>query len=215
MLIVIWIAGIIVGFLALAYINAAGWLWTGAIAVALAIAWAAQLAPTLVLLVLAVLLVVLAIPLNYPPLRRKLMSDGVLAVFRKILPPMTATEREAIEAGTVGWDGELFSGRPDWKKLLALAQPALSTEEQSFIDHECEEVCGMVTDWETTHVYKDLPPPVWQYIKDKGFLGMIIPKQYGGLGFSAFAHSQVVAKLASRCSALVVTVMVPNSLGTG
>jgi acyl-CoA dehydrogenase len=215
MLIVIWIAGIIVGFLALAYINAAGWLWTGAIAVALAIAWAAQVAPMLVLLVLAVLLVVLAIPLNYPPLRRKLVSDGVLAVFRKILPPMTATEREAIEAGTVGWDGELFSGRPAWKQLLALPQPVLSTEEQAFIDHECEEVCGMVTDWETMHIYKDLPPPVWQYIKDKGFLGMIIPKQYGGLGFSAFAHSQVVAKLASRCSALVVTVMVPNSLGPG
>jgi acyl-CoA dehydrogenase len=215
MLTVIWIAGIVVGFLALAYINAAGWLWAGALATALAIAWGAQLAPTLVLLVLAALLVVLAIPLNYPPLRRKLVSDGVLAVFRKILPPMTATEREAIEAGTVGWDGELFSGRPDWKKLLALPRPVLSTEEQSFIDHECEEVCGMVTDWETMHIYKDLPPPVWQYIKDKGFLGMIIPKQYGGLGFSAFAHSQVVAKLASRCSALVVTVMVPNSLGPG
>jgi acyl-CoA dehydrogenase len=215
MLTVIWIAGIIVGFLALAYINAAGWLWAGALAAALVIAWGAQLAPALVLVVLAVLLVVLAIPLNYPPLRRKLVSDGVLGVFRKILPPMTATEREAIEAGTVGWDGELFSGRPAWKKLLALPRPVLSTEEQSFIDHECEEVCGMVTDWETMHIYKDLPPPVWQYIKDKGFLGMIIPKQYGGLGFSAYAHSQVVAKLASRCSALVVTVMVPNSLGPG
>ncbi len=215
MLTLIWIAVVIVGFFALAYINAAGWLWTGAVAAALAIAWLAQLLPPLLLIVLAVGLVVLAIPLNFAPLRRSLISDGVLALFRKILPPMTATEREAIEAGTVGWDGELFSGRPDWKKLLALPRPQLSAEEQSFLDHECEEVCAMVTDWETTHVYRDLPPPVWQYIKDKGFLGMIIPKQYGGLGFSAFAHSQVVAKLASRCSALVVTVMVPNSLGPG
>lgn len=215
MLTFIWILCVVVGFLVLAYVNAAGWLWTAAIAAALAIAWGAQLLPPLLLFVFALGLVTLAIPLNYPPLRRRLISDGVLAAFRKILPPMTSTEREAIEAGTVGWDGELFSGRPDWRKLLALPPPRLTAEEQSFIDHECEEVCAMVSDWETTHIYKDLPPPVWQYIKDKGFLGMIIPKEYGGLGFSAFAHSEVVTKLASRCSALVVTVMVPNSLGPG
>src|SRR5579864_498278 len=179
MLTVIWIVGVVVGFFVLAYLNAAGWLWTAAIAAALAIAWGAQLLPLLLLIVFALALVTLAIPLNYLPLRRRLISDGVLAVFRKILPPMTSTEREAIEAGTVSWDGDLFSGRPDWKKLLALAPPRLTAEEQSFIDHECEEVCAMVSDWETTHIYKDLPPPVWQYIKDKGFLGMIIPKEYG------------------------------------
>jgi len=211
----IWLFAVIVGFLALAYRNAPGWLWTGAIALALAVAWEAHLLPPLLVIVPAVLLVVLAIPLNFPPLRRALVSDGVLGLFRKILPAMTSTEREAIEAGTVGWDGELFSGRPDWKKLLALPPPKLTVDEQHFLDHECEELCGMVSDWETTNIYKDLPPPVWQFIKDKGFLGMIIPKEYGGLGFSAFAHSQVVAKLASRCSAVVVTVMVPNSLGPG
>src|SRR5437667_364622 len=145
--------------------------------------------PLLVVIVLAGLLVVLAISLNFPPLRRPLISDGVLAVFRRILPPMTPTEREAIEAGTVGWDGDLFSGRPDWGKLLALPAPKLTAEEQRFFDHECEELCAMVTDWETTHIYLDLPQPVWQYIKDKGFLGMIIPKEYGGLGLSVFAHS--------------------------
>ncbi|HEV8258364.1 MAG TPA: acyl-CoA dehydrogenase [Casimicrobiaceae bacterium] len=215
MLTLAWLAAVVAAFFALAYVNAAGWLWTGAIAVALAAAWGAHLVPLFVVIVLAVLLVVLAIPLNFPFLRRALISDGVLAVFRRILPPMTPTEREAIEAGTVGWDGELFSGRPDWEKLLALPEPKLTAEEQRFVDNECEELCAMVTDWETTHVYLDLPPPAWQFVKDKGFLGMIIPKEYGGLGFSAFAHSQVVVKLASRCSALVVTVMVPNSLGPG
>lgn len=215
MLTLVWLAIVVAGFFALACLNVAGWLWTGAIAMALAVAWGAHLLPLFLVLVLAGLLVVLAIPLNFPLLRRPLISDGVLAVFRRILPPMTPTEREAIEAGTVGWDGELFSGRPDWGKLLALPKPKLTAEEQHFFDHECEELCAMVTDWETTHIYRDLPQPVWQYIKDKGFLGMIIPKEYGGLGFSAFGHSQVVAKLASRCSALVVTVMVPNSLGPG
>jgi len=215
MLTLVWLIAVIAGFLVLAYVNAAGWLWSGAIALALAVAWVAHLLPPLLVIVPALVLVVLAIPLNYPPLRRALVSDAILAIFRKILPQMTSTEREAIEAGTVGWDGELFSGRPDWRKLLALPAPRLTPEEQRFIDRECEEVCGMVSEWETTNIYKDLPPQVWQFIKDKGFLGMIIPKEYGGLGFSAFAHSQVVAKLASRCSALVVTVMVPNSLGPG
>ena len=103
---------------------------------------------------------------------------------------MSQTEREAIEAGTVWWDGELFSGRPDWEKLLAIPAPKLTAEEQRFLDGECEELCGMVSDWETTHVYKDLPPQVWQFIKDKGFLGMIIPKRVrraGVLRVRAFA----------------------------
>ena len=215
MLTLIWLAGVVVVVLALSYVNAAGWLWTLVLAAALGVAWTAHLLWPLALLVLGAALVLLAIPLNWPPLRRKLISDAVLAVFRKILPPMSQTEREAIEAGTVWWDGELFSGRPDWAKLLAVPQPKLTAEEQRFLDNECAELCGLVSDWETTHVYRDLPPHVWQYIKDRGFLGMIIPKEYGGLGFSAFAHSEVVAKLASRSSAVVVTVMVPNSLGPG
>ena len=213
MTLIVWILAVVAGFLALAYVNAAGWLWAGAIAAMLAVAWGAHLLPLLAVIVLAGALIVLAIPLNVRPLRRALISDGVLAVFRRVLPPMTLTEREAIEAGTVSWDGDLFSGRPDWGKLLSLPAPMLSPEEQRFLNRECEQLCAMVTEWETMHVYRDLPPAVWQYIKDSGFLGMIIPKEYGGLGFSAFAHSQVVAKLASRCSAAVVTVMVPNSLG--
>jgi acyl-CoA dehydrogenase len=215
MLTLIWLVAVFAGFLALAYIDVAGWIWCAGIALALVLAYAGHVLPVGLVLLAAVVLVVLAIPLNVRGLRRKLVSDAVLAVFRKVLPPMTATEREAIEAGTVGWDGQLFSGRPDWAKWLAAPAPKLSPEEQRFLDEECEELCGMVSDWETTNVYKDLPPATWQFIKDKGFLGMIIPRDYGGLGFSAFAHSQVVAKLASRCSATVVTVMVPNSLGPG
>ncbi len=215
MLTLIWILVVVTGLVWLAYINVAGWAWTLAIAAALGVAWLGHLLPPLALLILSAALVVLALPLNLVPLRRKLISDGILIAFRRILPPMSQTEREAIEAGTVWWDGDLFSGRPDWNKLLAVPQPRLTAEEQRFVDHDCEELCGLVTDWETTHVYRDLPPHVWQFIKDRGFLGMIIPKEYGGLGFSAFAHSEVVSKLASRSSTVVVTVMVPNSLGPG
>ena len=109
---------------------------------------------------------------------------------------MSQTEREAIEAGTVWWDGELFSGRPQWRKLLDAPKPTLRPDEQHFLDHETEELCAMVSDWQTTNIYRDLPPAVWQFIKDKGFWGMNIAKEYGGLGFSAYApfasHDQAV-----------------------
>jgi acyl-CoA dehydrogenase len=157
----------------------------------------------------------LAAVLGVPAIRRTLVSDRILAAFRKALPPMSQTEREALEAGTVWWDGELFSGRPDWRRLLAMPRPALTAEEQRFLDHEVEELCALVTDWETAHVHRDLPAHVWQFIRDNGFLGMIIPKRYGGLGFSAWAHSQVIAKLSTRSGVVAVTVMVPNSLGPG
>ncbi len=150
--------------------------------------------------------------LAVPPLRRALVSDRVLAGFRKAMPPMSQTEADAIHAGTVWWDGDLFSGKPDWSKLLAFPKPALSAEEQAFLDGETEELCRIANDWDT-YALADLPPHVWQYIKDKGFLGMIIPKAYGGKGFSAYAHSQVITKLSTRCSAAAVSVMVPNSLG--
>jgi acyl-CoA dehydrogenase len=171
--------------------------------------------PVLLIGVLAVLLVLLAIPLNWPWLRRMLVSDGVLTAFRKALPPMSPTERDAIEAGTVWWDGELFSGRPSWEKLLALPPPHLSDGEQHFLDNDCEELCAMISDWETTHVYRDLSPKAWAFVKERGFLGMIIPKEFGGLGFSGFAHSQVITKLSTHSSTVAVTVMVPNSLGPG
>ena len=120
---------------------------------------------------------------NPTPVRRNLLGRPLLALFRKILPPMSQTEQEAIDAGTVWWDGDLFSGRPDWWKLLSYPRPTLSAEERAFLDGPVEELCRMVHDWDITHELHDLPPHVWQFIKDNGFLGMIIPKQYGGLRF--------------------------------
>ncbi len=197
----------------LAYFQAPILLWTAGIGLVLG-TWIAALdlsAPAISVIV--VVFAVAAAVLNVTTLRRMLISDQVLAIFRRILPDMSQTEKEAIDAGTVWWDADLFSGKPDWNKLLAIPQPKLSAEEQAFVDGPCEEVCAMVNDWEVTHERYDLPPRVWQYIKDKGFLGMIIPKKHGGLGFSALAHSAVVMKLSTRSNALAVTVMVPNSLG--
>jgi acyl-CoA dehydrogenase len=165
--------------------------------------------------VLGTVFVILAAVLTIPLLRRKLITDRILAVYRRILPDMSQTEKEAIDAGTVWWDGDLFSGKPDWDKLLGIPEPRLSAEEQAFLDGPVEELCAMCDDWEITHERQDLPPQVWQFIKDKGLLGMIIPRQYGGLGFSALGHSAVVQKLATRSSTAAISVMVPNSLGPG
>jgi acyl-CoA dehydrogenase len=151
--------------------------------------------------------------LNIRPLRRVLISNRFLLVFKRMLPPMSRTEREALEAGTVWWDGELFSGGPDWNKLLSAKAPVLSPEEQAFIDGPCEELCRMIDDFDITHRRADLPHEVWDFLKKKGFWAMIIPRKYGGLEFSAYAHSTVVVKIASRSSTVASTVVVPNSLG--
>ena len=144
--------------------------------------------------------------------RRQWVTAPIFKAFRQALPAMSQTEKDALEAGTVWWEGELFSGDPDWRTFDRYPWPKLSAEEQSFLDNEVEELCRLTRDWECTQ-RQDMPPEVWQYIKDKGFLGMIIPKDYGGKGFSAYAHSQVITKLSTRSSAPAVTVMVPNSLG--
>ena len=215
MLTLLFIVLILCSVIALAYVNATGRVWGVAIAVALAVSWTTHALPLALNLLFTGTFIVLALALAVPMLRRKLISDGVLSAFRKLMPPMSQTESDALEAGTVWWDGELFSGRPDWQRLLDAPRPQLTAEEQHFLDNEVETLCGLTSDWETTNVYKDLPPHVWEYIKDKGFLGMIIPKDYGGLGFSAFAHSQVITRLSTRSGTIAVTVMVPNSLGPG
>jgi len=199
--------------LGLAFFRAPIFVWTAAAAVLVA-SWATVLGLTATANAgLAAGFLGVALVLNLPVLRRRLLSDPILAMFRRILPDMSQTEKEAIDAGTVWWDADLFSGRPDWERLLATPAPKLNGEEQAFVDGPVEEACAMADEWEITHERYDLPPHLWQFLKDKGFFGMIIPKKYGGLGFSALAHSEVVTKLSSRCNALAVTVMVPNSLG--
>jgi len=163
---------------------------------------------TLIWLVLALKIALVALP----QWRRKVFTGPVFNWFQRTLPPMSQTEREAIDAGTVWWDGELFSGRPDWRTLLAYPAPQLSEEEQAFLDGPTEQLCAMVSDWQIGQDM-DLPPEAWAHIKQHGFFALIIPKEYGGKGFSAYAHSQVAMKLATRSGDLASTVMVPNSLG--
>jgi acyl-CoA dehydrogenase len=160
------------------------------------------------------LLAAVAAPLLLPQQRRQLFSAPLYRWFKRVLPPMSSTERDAIEAGTVWWDGELFSGRPNWDTLLAYPKAQLTEEEQAFLDGPTEELCAMVSDWQIGQ-HLDLPAEAWAHIKEHGFFALIIPKQYGGKGFSAYAHSQVAMKLATRSGDLASTVMVPNSLGPG
>jgi acyl-CoA dehydrogenase len=193
--------------------RASRYIWAGAIATLLAY-WTLRYSPPTWSLIAAwgVFLPIAAL-LSVTALRRKLVIKPLLSLYRKIMPGMSDTEREALEAGTVWWEAEIFSGRPDWSRMLAFAPPALSDEERAFIDGPVNELCNMVSDWEITEELRDLTPETWAFLKANGFFGMIIPKQYGGLDFSANAHSAIVAKVASRSISAGVTVMVPNSLG--
>ncbi len=167
------------------------------------------------LLVVAVVVATSLLLLGSAGIRRRFISKPLLQQFRRVLPPMSQTEADALNAGTVWWDGELFRGRPRWPRLLEIPRPALSPEEQAFLDGPVAQLCAMLDDWQITHHDRDLPEPVWKFIRENGFFGMIIPKRFGGLGFSALAHSAVIVKLASRSLVAAVTVMVPNSLGPG
>ena len=158
------------------------------------------------------LTIAVAASVGVPALRRRLITPPLMRLLARQLPPMSETERVALEAGTVWWDGELFSGNPDWEKLLAFRPRGLTPRERAFLDGPVEEVCAMLDDWEIGR-RGDLPPSVWAFLKRHRFFGMIVPEEHGGLGFSAAAHSAVVTKLASRSVAAAVTVMVPNSLG--
>src|SRR5215831_7975841 len=147
--------------------------------------------------------------------RRDWLSRPIFRRAQHALPSLSETEREAIEAGDVWWDSDLFSGNPDWAKLLAVPPATLSAEERAFLDGPVEELCRMVDDWRLTWELRDLPPEAWEFLKTRKFFAMIIPKSYGGLGFSAYAHSEVIRKLSTRSVAAAVTAMEPNSLGPG
>ncbi|MFT5164203.1 MAG: acyl-CoA dehydrogenase [Alteromonadaceae bacterium] len=164
---------------------------------------------------LIILLIALAVVLGVTDIRRKWITTPIFAFFKKILPPLSLTEKEAMESGGVWWDGELFSGKPDWDKLHAFPKPQLSATEQDFLDHQVATLIGMIDDYQITDIDRDLPADVWQYITSQGFFAMIIPKKYGGLEFSAIANSTIVTQIATRSLSVAVTVMVPNSLGPG
>ena len=199
-------------FWTLAYFAAPLWLWTGAAALVL---WADGFICHSEHIPAWIAFLVIAIPLNLRPLRRLLVTDHLLSWFRKVLPPISETERIAIDAGNTWWDADLFTGRPDWNKLLATPAANLTDEEQAFLEGPVQEFCQSLDDWHITHDLFDLPPQAWEQIRKHRFFGMIIPKQYGGLGFSALAHSTVVMKIGTRSTSAAVTVMVPNSLGPG
>ena len=203
--------GVILVIGAMAYRRAS--LFTSTLATA-----AALIAGTLyghVPLLVWVLFAVIAIPLNLVDFRRNQLTKPLFKLYKSIMPEMSRTEKEAIEAGTTWWEADLFAGNPDWKKLHAIPVSTLSAEEQAFLDGPVEEVCRMVNDWEVTHERADLSPEVWQYLKDNKFFAMIIKKKYGGLEFSAYAQSCVLQKLCGASAVLASTVGVPNSLGPG
>ena len=160
-------------------------------------------------------LAILLLPLNLPSIRRSLFSKPMLQRFQKVMPPMSRTEKEAIDAGTTWWEGDLFQGKPDWQKLHNYPQPRLTPAEQAFLDGPVEEACRMANDFAITHEMADLPPELWAYLKEQRFFAMIIKKEYGGLEFSAYAQARVLQKLAGVSGILAITVGVPNSLGPG
>ncbi|MEM7083588.1 MAG: acyl-CoA dehydrogenase [Pseudomonadota bacterium] len=198
-------------FIALAYTNQSIKVWAvGAAGVLLL----KQLTSSDFSLLSWIVLAALFIPFAHTGIRRQVFSTRIYKWYRSVLPAMSETEQTAIDAGTVWWEKDLFSGRPDWNKMLAYPAATLSKEEQDFLDGPVEQLCAMLDDWEIGEA-NDLPPEVWSFIKDQGFLGMIIPKEYGGLEFSARAQTEVVMKISTRCGPAAVTVMVPNSLGPG
>lgn len=171
--------------------------------------------PWEVLLVMAVLFLPLAVIFNWPRLRQQWIVQPIFHLLRGHLPMISRTEQEALDAGDVWWEGDLFRGAPAWRKLLAMTKPTLSVDEQAFLDNQVTTLCGMLDDWQITHELGDLPPTVWAYLREQRFFGLVIDKAYGGLGFSALAQSTIVAKIASRSVSASVVVMVPNSLGPG
>ena len=214
MLAILWIVIFLAAFITLAYKRVSLITATAVIGVLLAICtltstgWGFGLA-------LWVIFAAIFVPLNVTAIRKPYITRPVLDLFRKVLPTLSSTERTALDAGTVYWEGEMFSGKPNWRRLEELPAPQLSTEEQAFMDGPVQTLLDMCDEWKITHEDADLSPETWQYIKDNKFWGMIIPKQYGGLEFSAYAHSCVLAKVGSGPAGGTVgpIVAVPNSLG--
>ncbi len=200
------------GFVALLYVGRGYWAWVSTLGLVLAAGWQAGVQSPTAFMTTVGVAVIAALVFGVPTLRRPLISAPVMGLVRSFLPSIGDTERIALEAGTVWWDGDLFSGDPDWRKLLDFTPQALSKRERAFLDGPTEELCRMVDDWRINQD-RDLSPEVWDFLKRERFFGMIVPDEYGGLGFSAIGHSAVIVKISSRSVTAAVTVMVPNSLG--
>ena len=198
-----------------AYFRLSQVIWNAMLGVVLLIFSFTDFAGIASLLILWVLYLAVVIPLNLPQIRLKYASEPVLKFMKGVMPSISQTEQQALDAGKVWWESELFSGDPDYSKIRDLPAARLNSEEQEYIDGPVEKLCEMLDDWKITHEDSDLPKEVWQFLKDNKFFAMIIPKKYGGLEFSALAHSAVVMKIAGRSITAAVTVMVPNSLGPG
>jgi len=190
-------------------------LWTAAMAAGIFVFAVTGSVPLLSLVLAAAVFAVFAIPLNFRPWRQQLISAPFLELFRRMLPNISKTEQIALDAGTVGWEGELFAGKPNWQLLKKQPYLELTVEEKAFVDGPVEELCDMLNQWEITHNNADLDSATWDFIKRNRFLGMIIPKEYGGLGFSAMAHRAVLQKISSISAVAGTHVGVPNSLGPG
>lgn len=198
-----------------AYFRLALIIWSALLGITLLVFSFTDLASIGSLLILWVLYLAIVTPLNINTFRINKISLPIKELMAKAMPPISQTEQEALDAGSVWWEGEIFSGIPDYSKLRDLPKPQLTDEEIAFLDGPVNTLCEMIDDWEITQNQSDLPEEIWQYIKDNKFMAMIIPKKYGGLEFSALAHSEVVMKVSSRSITVAVTVMVPNSLGPG
>jgi acyl-CoA dehydrogenase len=207
-----WLALFLGAICILAYRRASLSASTGVLLVLLALYWALGAAALWWKFALSVPFTILLL-FNIRPLRIQMLTRPFMKKYRKLLPAMSSTEREALDAGTVWWDGELFTGGPNWQKLMSAQPPVLTSAEQAFLDGPCETLCAMLDDWDITHRRADLPAEVWSFIKSQGFFAMIIPRRYGGLEFSAYAHSCVLIKIASRSATASSTIAVPNSLG--
>lgn len=203
----------IVAVWGLAYLAAPLWAWTLTFALSLGLmqAQAFFTAPLQVSLWCILAFWIVIFHLSF--FRQRFVTTFIFRAFKKTMPKMSSTEREAIEAGDIWWESELFRGRPNWDRFLAAPQPTLTQEELHFLNNTVEALCALFDEWTVSHVTRDLPKPVWTFLKEKGFFGMIIPKSYGGLGFSALAHSEVVQKIATHSLTAAITTMVPNSLG--
>ena len=218
----VFLALMIATFLTLGMRKAPMWAWAVAVAL-LTYIWRWNLlgggvagpGPSLIGTLIAYLPALGLAALSVPSIRRAVIVEPAYGMVQKILPKVSDTEAQALDAGTVGFDAELFSGTPDWNKLASIPPVQLTAEEQAFLDGPTEELCKLINDWQIRHANREIPDNIWDFAKKHGFLGMLISKDHGGLGFSAQAQSLILGKIASRSPDVVTIVMVPNSLGPG